>query len=242
AALAAALTLAPAVFLALREKAFWPGRADAALVGTLATRFWRWVAAGVCRKPAKILVTALILMTPFVYFGITMTPSYDLFSELPADMHSVRGHRYLLEKFDNRALPGQLTAVLSSDVDIRSTAGLMALKHVLAVLQKDERVVEVRSMVSPLGKYRPELGSPLWWKGTLLLPVGNLARDYAEKVLSHYVSRDRRSMKIDIVLKHDGFSHEAMDSVPIIRDELRGAVARTGLKGGSVRLGGLSAY
>lgn len=241
-ALAAALTLTPAIFLVLGEKAFWPCRADTSLTGTLAARFWRWVAAGVCRKPKQILITALVLMAPFVYFGITMKPSYDLFSELPADMPSVRGYKHLLEKFPHRSLPEQLTAVISCDVDIRSMEGLMALKHVVAVLQKDERIVEVRSLLTPLGKWVPGMGSYVWWKVKLGLPAGTRIRKLAEDALSHYASRDRRSTKIDIVLKYDQFSHDAMDSVADIRARLKTAVAHTGLKGGSAKLGGISAY
>ena len=243
AALAASMTLAPAFFLVMRQKAFWPGRAEAALAGTLTTRVWRWVAAGVCRRPVQILVVALVLMSPFVYFGVVMEPSYDLFSELPSDMHARRGHDFLMEKFGTRALSEQLSAVVTGDVDFTSSEGLAALNQIVEKLQTDrDRVVEVRSLISPLGKPIPALISPLWWRASMLFPQGNVARKYADQLLDRYASKDRHSVKVDIVLKYGTFSKEAMDSVPDFRDKVRKIVAATGLPGTSAQVGGMSAY
>ncbi len=246
-ALAAAMTLMPAIFLVLGKNAFWPGRAEAALAGTTSTRIWRWVAAGVCRRPGRILLICLVLMAPLAYFGATMSPSYDLFSELPKDMPSVAGHDFLIKEFVESTLTEQLTAVVSSDTQITTLEGKKALGSILTKLENDPEVAEVRCLVTPLGKRDPQ------WEGVLMTSVGEkeslwgimLPKRTVQRIreaYETYVSTDQHSTKIDIVLKNGTFSHEAMNAVPEFRTKLRQWVAEAGLKNSSVMVGGLTAY
>lgn len=265
-ALGAALTLAPAIFLVLGKKAFWPGRADVPLTGRLAARLWRRVAMVVCRRPKTVLITATILSVPFIYLGLTVQPSYDLFAELPQDSLSVKGQSLLLEKFSYQSRPEQLTAVIDTQTPLMSKEGQQALLKLVREIGKLPDVVEVRSLVTPTGQENAVLDRYLegggqepsvpvpptgtetlpWWQR--LLPTPQLAQFILKEAATTYLGKDEKGhvndlvTKVDIVLMDNPFSRRSVNLVDPMRLELRHLVARSGLRDAQVLVGGLSAY
>lgn len=124
-ALAASLTLAPALLRVCGRAIFWPwgslgllgwragevhrhvpclgprGKAEkmVAWARARAAGFWPNLADSIVRHPALILGLALLVLTPFAWFGLDVPTSYDLLAELDATRPSVQGTQLLRRHF-----------------------------------------------------------------------------------------------------------------------------------------------
>lgn len=124
-ALAASLTLAPALLRICGRAVFWPsglgaiqGRGKAKMRGgqraacldksaswfdsggwIAGGSFWEHLARTVVRRPALILGCALLMLVPFAWFGLDVPTNYDLLAELDATRPSVRGTQLLRRHF-----------------------------------------------------------------------------------------------------------------------------------------------
>jgi uncharacterized membrane protein YdfJ with MMPL/SSD domain len=123
-ALAASLTLAPALLRVFGHAVFWPWDAAARkdrspqAVGRLhpfarredqpadapsrpagLENLWPTLARGIIRRPALILGCALAILTPFAWYGLDVPANYDLLAELDASRPSVQGTQLLRRHF-----------------------------------------------------------------------------------------------------------------------------------------------
>lgn len=106
-ALAACLTLAPALLRAFGKLVFWPRKLDLNAMravpcdrtGTALRGLWPTIGRAVLRWPGPILVASIVLLAPLAWRGTQVEISYDLLSELEANRPSVRGTRLLRRHF-----------------------------------------------------------------------------------------------------------------------------------------------
>lgn len=162
--LAAALTFAPSLSillgralygravrrqlraLAVREKADRAGGSPARVGG-----FWGRVADMVCRRPGRVLLVVVSGFALLAGLGLTMEPSYDLFSELPRSAESVQGYKLLGRYFGTgEAFP--LTVVLQSRENFWEPETRRKLAALSEKLLQYDLVSEVRSAARPLGR------------------------------------------------------------------------------------------
>ncbi len=157
-ALAACITLAPAMLRGLGRMVFWPfaatGQGTAGQKASAAPRFgrfWQRLADVVTARPGLILVVSLLILLPItrpvrvlvsdLFAGraisqgprLTVPVTYDLLSELRSDCPSVRGASLLWEYFPaDQASPVTIVA-FNPETDFDDKAG----RRKLALLTKE---------------------------------------------------------------------------------------------------------
>jgi len=255
--LIACLTFTPALMVVFGGHLFWPKKARHIVIEkTRSGRAWGRAAKLVVERPGLILMLALLAFTPLAVFGGSISPSYDLFSEFPKNTPSRRGNELLMAKFPENSRSEQVTIALvsgtapKSETDFRSHGGLVILDEVTKALTAQKDVVEVRSATRPRGKVEPSL------KEYIEDPEdGWLKRANAQRILGlalpRYVTKDGTMTRVDVVLRPDTFSRQAMDMSqqfgphpdknPPEKGLVKEVLEKIGAKDVEVHVGGLSA-
>lgn len=143
-ALAAALTLAPAVLtVASAFGLLEPRRA-------MATRRWRRIGTAVVRWPAPVLVATLAVAA----IGLLALPgyqtSYDERPYLPADAPANAGYAAAERHFSAARLNPELVMV-ETDHDLRTPEGMILLERVAKAIFHTPGIAQVQSITRPLG-------------------------------------------------------------------------------------------
>jgi RND superfamily putative drug exporter len=165
-ALAASLTLAPALLRILGPLAFWPigVRGQGLGVREEGTRssltpnpypltpssFWDRVSRKVVSRPGMVFAAALILLLPLALLGFGVQANYRATAELSPDSSSVQGLQAIQRHF-TAGEAGPITVLLESGTDWESTAGQRLLRHLSQGFGFLDNVAEVRSLTQPLG-------------------------------------------------------------------------------------------
>jgi len=137
------LTLVPALLAVLGNRAFWPTRARHRSSG----RFYEFTSKLVSSRPLLTIALIAAVMAPFAVYGLSRDLNYDMVSELPEDIPSVRGYHLLQEHMGGGVLFPLTVVVTGHDADalageiVRLTDELYAL----------EGVSDVRGLHTPLG-------------------------------------------------------------------------------------------
>ena len=221
----AALTLIPAALTIFGRRVFWP----------LQPRFetettpqvdWRRsvygrVGAVVLRRPGLTLAVTVLGLAVLVIGLIPYRTNYDQLESLPGNTESVRSFELLRSGFPAGELsPTRLYVSLPPGANALDPAALEQLDTLTHELAKHPAVADASSPSRPLGTEGPA-GS--------LLP---------ESVARRFVSADGHAARIDVVLKDNPFSKEALDAVPELRILARTSAEGLGLSAGSVLIGG----
>ena len=220
----AALTLIPAVLTILGRRAFWPVKPR--LESATATQAdWRRSVYGriggvVLRRPGLTL-TATVLALLVLVAGLTSyRTNYDQLESLPGSAESVRSFELLRGGFPAGELsPTRLYVSLPPGSGLDPVA-LDRLDVLTLDMLRHPAVADVSGPTRPLGAEGPPASS---------LP---------ESVAQRFVSADGNAALIEIVLKDNPFSREALDAVPELRTLARASAEGLGLPAGSVLIGG----
>jgi len=223
-ALAAALTLIPAVAAILHRRLFWPG-SRAGPFGS--DRFWPAVAGLVTRRPRLVLaVTALALLVPALG-RVRIRYVYDALTGLSPNYQAVAGR-----EMARRHWPvGQLTPVVvlvEAEGDARPARVEPVAARLTKVLEQTPGVMDVRSLTQPLGRG----GRTLYTRWLLKRPAAK------EKVRRAYLSPTGQATRLEVVLKAAGFSNRAMDMLAPLAELCRQNVP----EGFRCRFAGATAY
>ncbi len=143
-ALAAALTLAPAIVtVAAAFGLLDPRRATR-------SRGWRRVGTAVVRWPAPILVVTVAIAV----VGLLALPgyktSYDQRRYLPADTPANLGYAAAERHFSAARLNPELV-MIETDQDLRTPAGMILLERVARAIFHTDGIAQVQSITRPLG-------------------------------------------------------------------------------------------
>jgi len=245
-ALAACVTLAPALLAAVGTWVFWPFRkqvlagyqrqsrapssGDAGNAEAPVGRFWGKLTGLLLARPAAILSVSVLLMTPLAIAGTRPQITYNLLSELPPDRASVRGTRLLAEHFAAGEI-GPVTVVAHHpQADFNSAAGKDAIAELTRKLfdlrtgdgSEQRAVADVRSRTSPLGSLPSNIFT-LRGLRKLFASGHTLASD--AYVSGHRRWRDKVT-RLDVTLQSDPFSQEAIDALGRIENLLESEIER----------------
>jgi RND superfamily putative drug exporter len=236
-ALAASVTLAPALLRAAGMLVFWPGRpqgrnAPRTRSGGVASRFWPTVADGVLARPGLVLSASILLLAPLAWRGRAVAVSYDLVNELGPNRPSVVGFHLLQEYF----LPGEIgpITVLARRNDDRFSrpegeADISRLTKYLYQLTVPDRqgnahrpILSVRSLMEPLGG-APGTYNPFTGAGRDKLTVLKNPRSKA-LYLSPAGPLAGKVTRLDLVSQYDSFSRESVGLFNHVEGQLRALV------------------
>jgi RND superfamily putative drug exporter len=177
-ALAASLTLAPALLNLLGRAAFWPCRMPSAVgeqgTGSAERRkvrrprnpllpfftrnplpeprssIWWTISGHVIARPLLIWSVAVLLLLPLALVGFGVRANYRATGELSPTCSSVQGLAAIQRHFTAGEI-GPITVLLESTSDWESPAGHALIAHLSQGFGHLDNVAEVRSLTQPLG-------------------------------------------------------------------------------------------
>jgi RND superfamily putative drug exporter len=233
-ALAASVTLAPALLRASGRWVFWPARpfsptAPASPSGSLATRLWPAVARLVLARPGLVLLASIVVLAPLAWRGRAVAVSYDLVNELGPHRPSVLGFHLLADYF----LPGEIgpVTVLARRPDDRfrhpeGQAEIARLtKHLYQLTIPDTEgtpqrpILSVRSLMEPLGG-APGVYNPFTSAGRDKLAVLKNPRTKA-LYLAQSGPLAGQVTRLDLIFQYDSFSRESVALFNYVERQLR---------------------
>lgn len=173
-ALAASMTLAPALLRAVGKTVFWPwgigkepGGVESEISARVKTgaadRFWHWISRQIVARPGWIFMGSLVLLTPIAALGLRTEQTYDLLSELQVNRPSVRGTELLRRYFPEGEIGPVTVLAFDPKGGLDTDDGLWQRIQPLAEQLKGFRMSDqapdspspistVRCLTAPLGK------------------------------------------------------------------------------------------
>ena len=153
-ALAASLTLAPALLQLLGKAVFWPNggphKAHAQSSGSNRGALWERISRVVVARPLAVWATAVALLLPLAFVGFQVRPNYRATGELSPSSDSIHGLAAIRRHF-TAGETGPISVLLASRSDWNSMEGRAFLSHLSQGLARLDNVAEVRSLTQPLG-------------------------------------------------------------------------------------------
>ncbi len=228
-ALAACLTLAPAILCVLGRKVFWPFRVDLpsgddtddisfgkkGILANYSQGLWNKLAGGVLKAPGLILAGSLIVMAPFVWQAWEVDLTYDLLSELGSDRECVKGTNLLREYFPAGETGPVTVLVYHPDANFNEgpdryrrlpelVSAIYAMEYTDLAGHRIKPIQTVRSLVDPLGEKSGRSGL-----------FGSLRRGVITgRAKAMYVSQDGpyqgKVARLDVIFPYDPFSIESI--------------------------------
>ena len=244
------LTLIPALAVLLGRAAFWP--LNPQRTADQASTFWSRVAAFVTRRPGVVLGTTVVLLLASTLGVPTIKPSFNFLEGFPPDTDSRRGFEMLQRSFPAGELAPTQVMVTTDDGDLYQH--LAALDALAAAVAEVPGVLRVSGPTRPFGEALPMSAAALQAAIASLPPAvfqggpppRNLPPEQ-QAVLGvlfagqRFVSPDRTTAQLEVVLDQDPYSVPALDQIGPIRDAARGALATSDLAGAEVLVGGQTA-
>jgi RND superfamily putative drug exporter len=247
-ALAASLTLTPALLRLLGNRVFWPHRPPSPHTPLQLRRqpaeqedFWSRISRRVVARPILIWSTAVGLLLPLALIGLRVQSNYRPTGELHPDSDSIKGLA-VIEKHFTAGETGPLTVLLTSTTDWNSSEGRAEIDQLSRGFARLDNVAEVRSLTQPLGKPLPEAaGSPA---GTGLLAkllnvvpgMDNVLEQARRSAADFYISKIRGSdssiscvTRLDIVMRSDPFDAASTRTLEQVQTWLREELPRSTL-------------
>ena len=248
--LIAALTLIPAVLVAMGRVAFWPIKNIQP--NTKPNAFWPRVGSLIARRPGTLLTVTIVAMVVLSAGLFEFTPRFSFIDGFPDSVESKAGFKTLQSAYP----PGELapTDVYLSKEGANLLEHLQAIEDVSAKLADDPLVNSVTSITRPLGE-------PLSVDIAELQPLVAMMPDDPQQMGAlmatlppeqaqlagafvagqRLLSTDRTTTKLEAVLNVDPYETEAMDAVPRLRQIVRDSVRVSTLSGARAVVGGESA-
>jgi RND superfamily putative drug exporter len=239
-ALAASLTLTPAILHLLGRKAFWPGGWPKKPSGAREPDLWTRLSRKVIEKPILIWSFALAGLLPLALLGLRVHPTFKPTSEMAASSSSIKGLEAIQRHF-TAGETGPITVLLSSATDWNSPDGRKLIGHLTNGFSALNNVAEVRSLTQPLGP-SPEVSTGVKQGGGFLdkvvfkIPLGrDIVRGQVERLSQqHYLasvsdetSGARFITRLDVILLTDPFAPESMETLNVIQTWLKDGLPPT---------------
>ena len=248
--LIAALTLIPAVLVAMGRVAFWPIKTIQP--NDKETGIWYRVGTLVSQRPGMLLAVTTIAMVALTLGLFEFKPRFSFVEGFPDSAESKAGFETLKSAYP----PGELapTTVYVSKDGVSVLEHLQAIEDLSATLEADPAVSSVTSITRPLGEplpvdiaeiqplvaMMPDAPGEIAQLMALLPPEqAQLAGTFLAG--QRLLSTDRTTTKLEVVLNDDPYGTSAMDTVQRLRETARDTVATSTLSGATAIIGGESA-
>lgn len=210
-ALLASTTLAPAVLVALGRAVFWPAsrKLDSPRAQGYFVSFWEWSSHKILARPGLILISAMLLMAPLAYAGMSVGITYDLLSELRSDRPSVQGTQLLRRHF-SAGETGPLTVLAYREAGgFDEKEGEREIARLTKLLYDLPGVSRVRSLAEPTGD---SPGKTQLFSTSSLIKLAAKQHPLTKATFVTQVEElQGRVARFELVMQHDPFSSEAIE-------------------------------
>jgi len=241
-ALAACVSLAPALLRASGMIVFWPfgvravendrrrpnqsgGRIEAAT--SAFNSFWTRLSGQIIARPGLILIVSLLLLSPLFYRGLSVEVTYDLLSELSTNRPSVRGTR-LLQQYFPAGETGPVT-VLAYNKEGGFETGqprweriqhlpekLYGLEYIDKSGRRVKPITGVRSLFEPLGQQPKQFGLSDAIRRRVIRANTRTKATY----LAQAPEYQGKVTRFDLVFAYDPFSMESIRLLNYVEEYL----------------------
>lgn len=233
-ALAASLTLAPALLQILGRWAFWPSASPRREIGLPRPTLWDRLSRAVVARPVLVWGAAVLPLLPLALVGAGVRASYRATAELSANSGSVCGLESIQRHFTAGEV-GPVTVLLASPQPWDTAEGQTLIAHLSQGFQRLDNVVEVRSLTQPLGPpadERPSLSTaPLRsvWQRVMQGFNEQIQRSARPIYLAQFEQTDgspRYVARLDVVLRSDPFDARSFATLEDLQCWLRHELPR----------------
>jgi len=234
-ALAASLTLAPALLRIMGPAVFWPVGLPKPTAETRREPLWGRLSRQVTAHPVAIWVTSVLVLLPLAVLGFQVHSAYRATGELTPACQSVRGLA-AVERHFNAGEVGPVTVLLESPTDWDTKDGRAVIRHLSQGMLNLDNIAEVRSLTQPLGEPlddRPPLPTNRDANGGLLQSfIGTFTNSVSHTIHGQFASGAREVYlarpataageapryvtRLDVVLKTDPFDPKSNDTLDLI--------------------------
>ncbi len=228
----AALTLVPAVLTIIGRRVYWPKQprfqaddADSAQhLEAGQQEDWRRsvygrIGAFVVDRPRLTLAATTLVLGLLILGLLGFRPNYDQLESLPSDTESVRSFELLRGGFPGGELsPTRVYISLPPDEQAPAATHLEQIDSLTLAIADHPAVASAAGPSRPFGNQGPFGGPP--------------------QAAARFVSDDGRAARLDVVLRENPFSDEALDAVPELRTLARETAVSAGLDPSAVLIGG----
>jgi RND superfamily putative drug exporter len=212
-----ALTMLPSLLMLIGDKVFWPNTMAKA---TLRAKSLEERGGGYFRKSVRfslkhskaIVLAALVISVPAVYFYFALVPSYDFMASLP-NAESKQGINALGAGFGEGTITPTYI-VVRFDHSVVETNGTLNPNAAAQLEQYSVLVSNQSNIRSVSGPTRP-FGRPV--NSTYLdsLPVVELAT--YEMAMASSIGTDNRTVMITVVLQDEPFTTKSIHTIDTVR-------------------------
>jgi RND superfamily putative drug exporter len=242
-ALAASLTLAPALLRLLGRSVFWPTGAPRPQRDHFRQRegVWGWISRKVVAHPLAVWGTSVALLVPLSVLGFTVKANYRATGELSPNSGSVEGLAVIQRHFTAGEV-GPVTVLLDTPADWEGKEGRAVIAHLSQGFARLPNVAEVRSLTQPLGTPLAE-ASPLsdadrrgpfqsMFRSVMQGFSDQLGRAAREFYLARLPAtpaggRPRCVTRLDVVLETDPFDPRSIPTLDLLQLWLRDELPRS---------------
>jgi uncharacterized membrane protein YdfJ with MMPL/SSD domain len=211
------LTLTPFIMKTLGTKLFWPSKK---VTGHKESVFWAKLTMISVKHPIITTASIIILLIP-VLLTSGQKLSFDQLKELGNGYSSTKGFGIVGDHFSRgQALP--TTIVIKDDTALNNNESLSIVDKLTNNLKAIEGVVSVSSVTQPQampieyfymsGKVADD-GTPEFY-----IPDQILASDDFKLSEASFMSQDRLTTKLMVILKDDPYSPAALDTIERLND------------------------
>lgn len=235
-ALAASLTLTPALLSILGRRAFWPREINPGLPKAASDATWNRISRFVIHHPVLVLTATLAVMTPFAIIGLKVQPSFRPTGDLSPKSKSVQGVATIARRFP-AGESGPITVLLVSPSDWNTPEGRQQITQLCRGFARIDNVAEVRSLTQPLGQPLPDFATPNP-PPAHASPTMKLLQNFKNDVSAWFATPFRRAQqhyaarvdgldggeyvtRLDIVMKSDPFAAESFETLQQIETWLQ---------------------
>ncbi len=227
-ALAASMTLVPALVSAIGPRLFWPAK-HMGQIGR--RRLWPTFARVVTARPALLLIIAVAALAAPAVQGTRLTWVYDTLAAIKADEYdSARGAEMARRHWSVGEI-APATILIQSDCGKAPTSEQWAgaAAKITRAVKALPGVEDVRSINAPLGKNVSDLTS------------GFISALGKSRVEAEYLSPSHGAMRLIVVLANRPLTLEAMHTVSEIRHAAEKALAGCSGIGSEIYISGATA-
>ena len=213
-ALAAALTLVPALSRLLRKVLFWPRASRPPAEGR--SRVWAAAAKPVIRRPGVVFVIVVLLLAGPVWSGVNVEYHYDALGVVPAGSSSARGQRIAERHFSAGDLFSWSCLIESPAVTANATTEAERAGQLADLVTGVDGVTDVWSIADPLGRQNANS-----------LTAAAIRSAGLAQAMPYYVGTDPPCLRLEVMLDAPPLSRRAMATCTAVTDLVRAWADRT---------------
>ncbi|MBG92878.1 MAG: hypothetical protein CL792_02740 [Chloroflexi bacterium] len=224
----ASLTLIPAALTIFGRKVFWPLQPKLLTLEsskqTTNNIYWH-VGRYVLKRPRTILGICTITLCIMIGGMTFYQPNYDPLASLPSNTESVRSFELLRKGFPAGDLsPTRIYIQLNNENTISDEKTLQKIDSITLDLSDQTSIANIKGPTRPFGVQNTE--DKMIWN---------------TNQSSRFVSMDKSVVRLDVILNTNPYSQQAIDTIPILRNQAKIAATKAGIAKEKVLIGGETA-